>query len=535
MLAAKTEAEHPSEPVAPARWMALVSAVERLATAKSLEEIIETVRETARAVSGADGVTFVLRDEDRCHYVEEDAVGPLWKGKRFPLTACISGWCMLNDEKAVISDIYADPRIPHDAYRPTFVKSLIMVPVKTDWPIAAIGSYWGQRREFDDGEVQLLEALARSTSAALAAVEMRKSLQESEARLGMALTAGKLGVWELELEPDTLSASPLCKTIFGRGEDDAFTAGDLRAAIHPDDLEAQHAAFRDAITQRSDLYSECRIVRPDASVRWVAMRGRAVIDGTGEPARLSCVVGDVTERREARERMDRLNAEIAHIGRLTEMGEMVSAFAHELRQPLTAANNYLGAAKRKLDGDGNAAREMIDKADAQFARATQIIQRIRSFAGKTASEKAPENVAAMIAEAVELAKLDPRHRGVSVRLDVEDGVPEVLVDKVQIQQVLLNLLRNAFEAMERSSRHPVDIRARNAADGAVEISVSDTGPGLANDVAAKLFQPFTTTKEGGMGVGLSICRRIIEGHGGRMWVDSEPGAGACFFFTVPGA
>src|SRR5512142_1239410 len=150
-------------------WLALVKAVERLATAADLAEIIEIVRTTARDISGADGVCFVLKDGDLCHYVEENAIGPLWKGKRFPLTACISGWCMLNDRPAVIPDIYLDPRIPHDAYRPTFVKSLVMVPVRTEKPIAAIGSYWSEVRDFSDEELTLLDALARSASAAIAA------------------------------------------------------------------------------------------------------------------------------------------------------------------------------------------------------------------------------------------------------------------------------------------------------------------------------------------------------------------------------
>src|SRR5689334_13239364 len=138
-------------------WTSLVAAVEQLSAAESIEDIIRIVRDTARTISGADGVTFVLRDATLCHYVEENAIGPLWKGRRFPMSACISGWCMLNRKIAVISDIYVDPRIPHDAYRQTFVKSLIMVPVRVDDPIAAIGSYWRERRDFSDEEIALLD------------------------------------------------------------------------------------------------------------------------------------------------------------------------------------------------------------------------------------------------------------------------------------------------------------------------------------------------------------------------------------------
>lgn len=519
------------------RWMALVSAVERLAATETLEDVIETVRTTARAVSGADGVTFVLRDEDKCHYIEENAVGPLWKGKRFPLSACISGWCMLHDEKAVIPDIYSDPRIPHDAYRPTFVKSLVMLPVKTEDPIAAIGSYWAEQRAFDAGEIALLEALARSTAAALAAVQMRETLRENEARLSLALKAGELGTWEMDLASETYTASAMTEANFGFAPDIVLTRDIVRAAIHPDDLDSARLAFALAIRDNADIRVELRNLRPDGTIRWIIIRGRAVHDANGKPVRLSGVCGDVTYRREAKERMDRLRSDIAHIGRLTEMGQMVSAFAHELRQPLTAANNYLSAAKRFLARENTPTErinELIEKADGQFLRATQIIQRIRGFAAKGNAETAPEDLNTLIREAVQLARLDPRHRGVSVRIDVPKTLSPVAVDKVQIQQVLLNLLRNAFEALENRQARIVTVQARLVADGAMaEIAVADTGPGLSPEVVEKLFQPFVTTKESGMGVGLSICRTIVESHGGKMWAQSEPGKGAHFLLTVP--
>ena len=150
-----------------ARWKLLKAAEARLEHTKTLEDTIDVVRQSARAICSADGVTFVLRDADKCHYVEEDAIAPLWKGQRFPLTACISGWAMLNGKTAAIEDIYADARIPHDAYRKTFVKSLVMVPVRTDGPVAAIGAYWADKRSFKVQEVAVIEALADMVGNAL--------------------------------------------------------------------------------------------------------------------------------------------------------------------------------------------------------------------------------------------------------------------------------------------------------------------------------------------------------------------------------
>src|SRR6201994_2605893 len=161
------------------RWKLLEAGQARLATAKTLDDIIAVVRSTARGVASADGVTFVLRDGDKCHYVEEDAVGPLWKGQKFPLTACISGWCMLNRQTAAIEDIYADPRIPHDAYRPTFVKSLVMTPVRPNDSLAAIGAYWAQHRVPTEEEVLRLQVMARATAVALENAMLYASLNEA--------------------------------------------------------------------------------------------------------------------------------------------------------------------------------------------------------------------------------------------------------------------------------------------------------------------------------------------------------------------
>lgn len=157
---------------------ALVTIVSALSLARTVEQVVVIVRDGARRLLGADGVTFVLRDGDQCHYVDESAVGPLWKGKRFPMSSCISGWCMLNGQTAAIPDIYVDDRIPHDAYRPTFVKSLVMVPVRAQAPIGAIGSYWATTREPRDDEIELIEALANSASLALENVALVQTLED---------------------------------------------------------------------------------------------------------------------------------------------------------------------------------------------------------------------------------------------------------------------------------------------------------------------------------------------------------------------
>src|ERR1700760_2594603 len=169
-MTALRRATQDAAPISP--LFGLVEIIEQLAGARTVEDVAAIVRTAARRISGADGVCFVLRDGERCWYLDEEAIGPLWKGQRFPLTACISGWAMLNGQTAVIPDIYLDDRIPHDAYRPTFVKSLVIPPVRPAEPLAAIGAYWAHVGLPAADDIARLEAIARATATAMANVRL---------------------------------------------------------------------------------------------------------------------------------------------------------------------------------------------------------------------------------------------------------------------------------------------------------------------------------------------------------------------------
>jgi two-component system, LuxR family, sensor kinase FixL len=251
-------------------------------------------------------------------------------------------------------------------------------------------------------------------------------------------------------------------------------------------------------------------------------------------------VRDISERQRTRQRLQELQAELSHVSRVSEMGQMASALAHEINQPLAAASNYLQAAKRlgarRDPAQGPLIDEALDKATAQVERASQILRRLRTFIRKGEPELASEDVTKLIEEGSAIALVGARERGVTVRLQAAARLPAVLVDKIQIQQVIVNLLRNAVEAMEQGPRRELTLEAAlTAEDGPVIVRVVDTGPGLAPDVAERLFQPFVTTKPQGMGVGLSICRSIIEGHGGTLRAEPNPGGGTIFSFTLPSA
>jgi two-component system sensor kinase FixL len=250
-------------------------------------------------------------------------------------------------------------------------------------------------------------------------------------------------------------------------------------------------------------------------------------------------VRDLTEYQQTQARLHELQSELVHVSRLSAMGEMASALAHELNQPLAAISNYMKGSRRLLtaSSDPNRAKieSALDRAAEQAIRAGQIIRRLRDFVARGESEKRVESLSKLIEEAGALGLTGAREQGVQLRFNLNPYHDLVLVDRVQIQQVLVNLFRNALEAMAQSSRRELIAANALVADDMIEIEVSDTGTGFGDDVKQNLFQTFFTTKETGMGVGLSISRSIIEAHGGRMWAESNAAGGATFRFTLPAA
>ena len=257
---------------------------------------------------------------------------------------------------------------------------------------------------------------------------------------------------------------------------------------------------------------------------------------SGEKRYFTGFIRDLTERQKTEARLQELQSELVHISRLTAMGEMASTLAHELNQPLSAIANYMKGSRRLLEQSTDERSEMIrqamDSAAEQAMRAGQIIRRLRNFVARGESERRVESVSKLVEEASALALVGIKDQGIQVRFQLSRSNDLALVDKVQIQQVLLNLIRNAIEAMQDSSRRDLLISTAPAEDGMLMISVADTGPGIAPEVCSQLFQPFVTTKRHGMGVGLSISRTIIEAHGGRIWIEPNPGGGTIFRFTV---
>jgi two-component system sensor kinase FixL len=246
-------------------------------------------------------------------------------------------------------------------------------------------------------------------------------------------------------------------------------------------------------------------------------------------------VRDLTERQATQARLQELQEDLVQVSRLRAMGQMAAALSHELNQPLTATTNYLNAATRMLEAEApdlSRVRQALVLGTQQTMRSGEIIRRLRAFVARGKLVRQPESISRLIEEASALALVGAKERGVTVLLDPGQDLPPVMVDRLQIQQVLLNLIRNAVESMEEAAERRLFIHA-GPWNTMLAVSISDTGTGIGPSIESQLFQPFVTTKREGMGIGLSVCRTIVEAHGGRLWAEPNLGGGTIFRFTLP--
>jgi two-component system, LuxR family, sensor kinase FixL len=276
-------------------------------------------------------------------------------------------------------------------------------------------------------------------------------------------------------------------------------------------------------------------VRKDGSEIAVVLTISPILDEAGTIVGVSKIARDITAERRTQARIQELQAELAHVARVFAMGQMASALAHELNQPLAAVGNYTGALARllaKRTGELDPARDIVERIRLQVSRAGAVLRRLREHIAKRTPQRVADDINRVVGEAVELGLVGTLHLGIltSVMLDPEIG--PATFDRIQIGQVVVNLVRNAVDAMASGTRRELAVSTRALA-GVVEIAVADTGSGIPPEVAARLFQPFVTSKATGLGLGLSICRELVEAHGGQLSVSSVATGGTRFVVRLP--
>ena len=362
-------------------------------------------------------------------------------------------------------------------------------------------------------------------------------LDESERRMKLAADAVELGIFEWTVSRDELWATDKARALFGFEPGQPVSFAGVMERVHPEDREGVRRALARSLKGGSDYEGEFRVVHRGGVVNWIAARGRVERDQAGKPVLMRGVSFDVTERRKLELDSIELREELVHLSRVAMLGELSGSLAHELNQPLAAILSNAQAAQRFLAQDAvNLAelKEILGDIVEDDKRAGEVIRRLRTLLKKEEAQFDALDVNELAQEVLKLMRSDLLNRGVAVSTNLAPELPPVRGDRIQLQQVLLNLLINACDAMDHGARADRQIVVRSAPAGSVvEVSVADRGRGIPPGEMERVFEPFVTTKSQGLGLGLAVCRTIVAAHGGRIWASNNAGGGATIHFTLP--
>jgi PAS domain S-box-containing protein len=356
-----------------------------------------------------------------------------------------------------------------------------------------------------------------------------RSLIESEDRVALAADAAHLGVWEFDPATNEIWISDKARDLFqiAPGTDVDYAA--FHERVHPDDQPLRDSAIKRAIETKGGYEIEYRTLLPDGTVRWISGRARCISDGEGRSTRLLGVSMDITERKRAEKEAMGQRDELFHLSRVVSLGQLSGSLAHELNQPLGIILSNAQAAQHMLAGDSPdipELREILADIVGEDLRAGEVITRLRALLKRGQTRLLPLALNEVIEDVLHLLRSDLVARGVTVQTTLVDGLPHVPGDKVQLQQVLLNIITNACDAMAENPPKDRILRiSTNLQAGKVCASMEDKGRGLPGGDVSRIFQPFFTTKDHGLGIGLSICHSIIGAHHGRLWAEPNEGRG----------
>jgi PAS domain S-box-containing protein len=363
-------------------------------------------------------------------------------------------------------------------------------------------------------------------------------LKDSEERMTFAAAAANIGLWQFDRDTDKLWVTEHCRALFGLPSDAPLTREAFLATVHPDDLETANRSIRRTSRTERPSASDVRIVLPSGDLRWIRMRARSFTEGNGEPKQLGGIFVDITDQKSAEAETALQRLEIEHLMRVSVLGELSGSIAHEVNQPLTAILSNAQAALHLLAQNSPALaeiREALEDIVHEDNRAGEVIHRLRSLLKKGERKMESININDLVRSTISLLNSELIGRDISVRLDLESSVLLARGDSVQLQQVLLNLVMNSMDAMASTpmNRRSIVISTRGAKTGMVDVLVRDRGHGIRPEANGRLFEPFYTTKDHGLGLGLSLCSTIVKTHQGKLTLINAEGGGAVAAFSLP--
>jgi two-component system sensor kinase FixL len=413
---------------------------------------------------------------------------------------------------------------------PLVIWGIIDVPFFLCFAYSGIVAAMGYELSYD-----LLHAaqLARQLQAS------ETDLRETQERMELAANAAELGMWMWDIVRDEVWITDKGRALFGFAPLEKVDFNRFQNTLHPQDLESVVQAVANSLCTGEEYEAEYRAVLPDGQVRWIAGRGQVEFNGDGQPARMRGVAVDITKRKQAEEQAARHRNEMAHLARVFTLGELSGSLAHELSLPLTAILSNAQAAQRVLAHGGAdlaEVQEILNEIVSEDKRAGEVIRRLRLWLKKGEVRQHSLRINEVVEDVLKLIHNDLVNQHVTVDIELARTLPTVTGDPIQLQQVLLNLVVNACDAMADCNTPERRLLIRTGIEngnGAVIVSVIDGGGSIPEEKMEQIFESFFTTKEQGMGLGLSVCRTIIAAHRGKLWATNNADRGATFHFSLP--